>query len=42
MQKGPASPSGETGPPEQTCHSDQPEFPGCFYYHGSNSAEDLY
>ena len=19
-----------------------PEFPGCFYYHGSNSAEDLY
>ena len=20
----------------------EPEFPGCFYYHGSNSAEDLY
>ena len=24
------------------CLLDQPEFPGCFYYHGSNSAEDLY
>ena len=22
--------------------SNYPEFPGCFYYHGSNSAEDLY
>ena len=22
--------------------NNNPEFPGCFYYHGSNSAEDLY